>query len=47
MNIKIIEAFAMKNRCYKIGTPLKSRSIMLHSIGVPQPGVYGWKEIQE
>lgn len=37
MSIKIIEAFAMKNRCYQIGTPLKPRGIMLHSIGVPQP----------
>ena len=47
MSIKIIEAFAMKNRCYQIGTPLKPQGIMLHSIGVPHPGVYGWKEIQE
>ena len=38
----IIEAFVMKNRCYQIGTPFK-----LCSIGTPQPGVYGWKEIQE
>lgn len=35
--MKIIEAYAMKNRCYQIGTPLKPRGIMLHSIGVPQP----------
>lgn len=38
----IIEAFVTKNRCYQIGTPL-----MLFSIGTPQPGVYGWKEIRE
>ena len=36
MSIKIIEAFAMKNRCYQIGTPLKPRGIMLHGIGAPQ-----------
>lgn len=35
--MEIIEAFATKNRCYQIGTPLKPRGIMLHSIGVPQP----------
>ena len=33
----IIEAFATANKCYQIGTPLKSRGIMLHSIGCPQP----------
>ena len=33
----IIEAFATKNKCYQIGTPLKPRGIMLHSIGCPQP----------
>lgn len=37
MSIKIIEAFATKNKCYQIGTPLKPRGIMLHSIGCPQP----------
>lgn len=35
--MKIIEAYATKNRCYQIGTPLKPRGIMLHSIGCPQP----------
>lgn len=35
--MEIIEAFVTKNRCYQIGTPLKPRGIMLHSIGVPQP----------
>lgn len=37
MSINIVEAFATKNKCYQIGTPLKPRGIMLHSIGVPQP----------
>ena len=35
--MEIIEAFAAKNKCYQIGTPLKPRGIMLHSIGTPQP----------
>lgn len=35
--MEIIEAFAAKNKCYQIGTPLKPRGIMLHSIGCPQP----------
>lgn len=35
--MEIIEAYATKNRCYQIGTPLKPRGIMLHSIGCPQP----------
>ena len=35
--MEIIEAFVTKNRCYQIGTPLKPRGIMLHSIGCPQP----------
>lgn len=35
--MEIIEAFAAKNKCYQIGTPLKPRGIMLHSIGYPQP----------
>ena len=33
----IIEAFATKNKCYQIGTPLTPRGLMLHSIGCPQP----------
>lgn len=37
MSINIIEEYATKNRCYQIGTPLKPRGIMLHSIGCPQP----------
>ena len=37
MTINIVEAFATKNKCYQIGTPLKPRGIMLHSIGCPQP----------
>lgn len=35
--MKIIEAYATQNKCYQIGTPLKPRGIMLHSIGCPQP----------
>lgn len=35
--MQIIQAFTTRNRCYQIGTPLKPRGIMLHSIGVPQP----------
>ncbi len=35
--MQIIEAFTTKNKCYQIGTPLKPRGIMLHSIGCPQP----------
>lgn len=37
MTINIVKAFVTKNRCYQIGTPLKPRGIMLHSIGCPQP----------
>lgn len=37
MSINIVEAFATANKCYQIGTPLKPRGIMLHSIGCPQP----------
>lgn len=35
--MQIIKAFTTRNRCYQIGTPLKPRGIMLHSIGCPQP----------
>lgn len=35
--MEIIEAYATQNKCYQIGTPLKPRGIMLHSIGCPQP----------
>lgn len=35
--MKIIEAFATKNKCYQTGAPLTPRGIMLHSIGTPQP----------
>lgn len=35
--MEIIEAYATQNKCYHIGTPLKPRGIMLHSIGCPQP----------
>lgn len=37
MSINIVEAFSTANKCYQIGTPLKPRGIMLHSIGCPQP----------
>ena len=37
MSINIIEAFAVKNKCYQAGAALKPRGIMLHSIGVQQP----------
>ena len=33
----IIEAFATKNKCYQVATPLTAQGIMLHSIGTPQP----------
>ena len=33
----IVEAFATKNKCYQMATPLTPQGIMLHSIGVPQP----------
>lgn len=35
--MEIVQAYATKNRCYQIGSPLKPQGIMLHSIGVPQP----------
>lgn len=35
--MEIIEAFAMKNKCYQAGAALVPRGIMLHSIGTPQP----------
>ena len=35
--MEIIEAYATRNKYYQIGTPLKPRGIMLHSIGCPQP----------
>lgn len=37
MSINIVDAIVTANKCYQIGTPLKPRGIMLHSIGVPQP----------
>lgn len=33
----IVEAFATKNRCYQVATPLRPQGLMLHSIGTPQP----------
>ncbi len=35
--MQIIKAFAVKNKCYRMATPLTPQGIMLHSIGVPQP----------
>lgn len=35
--MQIIEAFAVKNKCYQAATPLTPRGIMLHSVGTPQP----------
>ena len=35
--MKIIEAFAVKNKCYQVATPLTPRGIMLHSVGCAQP----------
>ena len=35
--MQIIKAFTTRNRCYQIGTPLKPRGIMLHSVGCAQP----------
>lgn len=35
--MNIVEAFATKNKCYQVATPLKPRGIMLHSVGTPQP----------
>mgnify|MGYP002586342356 CR=1 FL=1 len=37
MSINIVEAFATKNKCYRMATPLTPQGIMLHSIGTPQP----------
>ena len=35
--MQIIEAFAVKNKCYQVATPLTPRGIMLHSVGCAQP----------
>ena len=35
--MQIIEAFAVKNKCYQVSAPLTPRGIMLHSVGTPQP----------
>jgi len=43
--MEIVQAYATKNRCYQIGTPLKPRGIMLHSIGVPQPNAAAWEVV--
>ena len=37
MSINVVEAFATKNRCYQVATPLRPQGMMLHSIGCPQP----------
>ena len=33
----IVEAFATKNKCYHVATPLYPQGIMLHSVGCAQP----------
>lgn len=43
--MEIVQAYATKNRCYQIGTPLKPCGIMLHSIGVPQPNAAAWEVV--
>ena len=35
--MEIIQAYATKNRCYQIGSPLRPQGIMLHSVGCAQP----------
>ena len=35
--MEIVQAYATKNRCYQVATPLTPHGIMLHSIGTPQP----------
>ena len=35
--MQIIQAFAVKNKCYQAATPLTPRGIMLHSVGCAQP----------
>lgn len=35
--MEIIQAYATKNKCYQVATPLTPQGIMLHSIGCPQP----------
>lgn len=42
--MKIVQAYATKNRCYQMATPLTPQGIMLHSIGVPQPNAATWEE---
>ena len=37
MSINIVEAFATKNKCYQMATPLTTQGIMLHSVGCAQP----------
>ena len=37
MDMKIIESFVTRNKCYLTGAPLRPQGIMLHSIGCPQP----------
>jgi hypothetical protein len=35
--MQIIQAFAVKNKCYQAATPLTPQGIMLHSVGCAQP----------
>lgn len=43
--MKIVQAYAAKNRCYQVAAPLTQRGIMLHSIGVPQPNAAAWEAV--
>lgn len=40
-----VEAFATKNKCYQAAIPLYPQSIMLHSIGCPQPNAAAWEAV--
>ena len=35
--MNVIEAFTAKNKCYQAAIPMRTRGLMLHSIGCPQP----------
>ena len=35
--MEIVQAYATKNRCYQVATPLTPQGIMLHSVGCAQP----------
>lgn len=42
--MEIVQAYATKNRCYQVATPLTPRGIMLHSVGTPQPNAAAREE---